>query len=107
MVLGLMLPNNLLLPEYEGSLYEGARLYGYEVGRFARALDRAMWRGDIDALDELAHCRCCCWEHTFEWCPARVWGGCRGSGSMSHAELESWVRHYERFHGMTRAQFFG
>ncbi len=97
----------LLLPEYQDALEEGARLYGYPLERFKRALEWAMWSGNVDALDELAGCRCCCWEHTFEWCPARVWNGCRGSGSMSRTELESWVRHYERFHGMTREQFYG
>jgi len=97
----------LLLPEFQGSLLEGARLYGYPIVRFRRALERAVWRGDIDALDELAHCRCCCHEHTFEHCPARVWSGCRGQAAMTYAELESWFRHYQRRHGMTREQFFG
>jgi hypothetical protein len=94
--------------EHLGAFYEGARLAGYE-GReqaFARILEDALWSGDVNRLDELAGCRCCCHEHTFEWCPARVWGGCRGQGSMTRAELESWVTHYERFHGLTRDQFF-
>lgn len=100
----------LLLPEYQGSLEEGARLYGYPVERFRRALEQAMWRGgdDVaDSLDELAHCGCCCHEHTHENCPARVWVGCRGQGSMSRAEEENWIAHYARHHGMTREQFFG
>lgn len=71
------------------------------------AVDEAMWEGDIELLCELAPCRCCCWEHTFESCPARRWNGCRGSGSMTAADLESWVRHYADHHGMTRDQFFG
>lgn len=70
-------------------------------------LRQAIWEGDIDTLSEIAHCRCCCSEHTFERCPARAWGGCRGQGSMTRAEQESWVRHYELHHGMTRDQFLG
>ena len=97
----------LLLPEYEDSLENGAHLYGYTIERFKRALEWAVWAGEVDALYELANCRCCCGEHTFEWCPARVWGGCRGQGEMTRAEYESWVEHYARFHGMTREQFEG
>ena len=95
-----------LFHEYIGSLYEGARLAGYE-GRerlYASILAEAAWAGDVDRLDDLAHCRCCCHEHTFSWCPARYWGGCRGQGSI---DVEGWVQHYERYHGMTREQFFG
>ncbi len=73
----------------------------------ARAIDDAMWAGDVELLWELAPCRCCCHEHTFEFCPARRWEGCRGSGSMTRAEVESWVRHYGTHHGMSRDQFFG
>src|SRR5271166_4206958 len=88
---------------------EAVRLAGREGDEraFARELEDAMWSGDIDRLCELAGCRCCCHEHTFEGCPARVWEGCRGSGSMPRMELESWANHYERFHGLTREQFFG
>lgn len=99
----------MLFREHEGALYEGARLAGYE-GRerlFARILENAMWDGDIDRVWELAGCHCCCGEHTFECCPARVWGGCRGQGSMTRADEEAWVAHYARFHGLTRDQFFG
>jgi len=39
----------------------------------------AMWAKDLDALEELAPCKCCCNEHTFRDCPARAWHGCRGS----------------------------
>lgn len=74
-----------------------------------RRLEEAIWAGDVDTLDEIAGCRCCCWEHTFEWCPARMWGGCRGQGNtaLNHREIESWKRHYMQFHGMTEAQFYG
>lgn len=72
-----------------------------------RAIEEAMWDGDLELLDELAHCRCCCHEHTYEDCPARLWNGCRGSGAMTRADVESWVQHYAAHHGMTRAAFFG
>lgn len=71
-------------------------------------LARAIWEGDTDALNELAACVCCCVEHTFTTgCPAYVWGGCRGQGADTPEDRESWVRHYARFHGMTRNEFFG
>ena len=68
--------------------------------------ERAVWEGDIETLYEIAPCVCCCHEHTFEGCPARAWYGCRGQGQVTHEEIESWVRHYARFHGMTREEFF-
>lgn len=71
------------------------------------AIQQAMWSGDIDKLDELAGCRCCCHEHTFEDCSARTWGGCRGQSKMTRAEEESWFRHYQALHGMTRDEFYG
>ena len=67
----------------------------------------ALWAGDVDRLSELAPCRCCCFEHTFESCEARLWFGCRGQGALTRAEEESWRRHYEQFHGMTAAEFYG
>lgn len=68
---------------------------------------RAIWEGDVDYLVEVAPCQCCCGEHTFgPGCPAYVWGGCRGQGSMTREEVDSWATHYERFHGMSRDQFF-
>ena len=70
-------------------------------------LKAAIWAGDLDRLHELAPCRCCCDEHTFEDCPARAWFGCRGQYTMTRAERESWQRHYETFHGMTEAKFYG
>jgi hypothetical protein len=66
-----------------------------------------MWAGDVDTLDEIAGCRCCCHEHTFgRGCPAYAWGGCRGQCTMTHEDVESWASHYERFHGMTRENFY-
>ena len=70
-------------------------------------LARAMWEGDVDRLRELAGCDCCCADHTFEGCPARTWGGCRGQDSMTRTEEKSWLRHYVENHGMTEAQFYG
>jgi hypothetical protein len=68
----------------------------------------AIWEGDVERLWELAPCRCCCHEHTYgRGCPAYAWGGCRGQGTMTNEDIESWARHYERFHGMTREQFYG
>jgi hypothetical protein len=64
-----------------------------------------MWAGDEELLWELAPCRCCCHEHTFEGCEARQWNGCRGQYTMTYADFESWARHYEKYHGMTRQQF--
>ncbi len=69
-------------------------------------IERAMWEGDVNKLDELAPCGCCCHEHTFENCPARDWYGCRGQGTMTRADEDSWARHYETAHGMTREEFF-
>lgn len=70
-------------------------------------LARAIWEADLDYLSEVAGCVCCCSEHTFENCPARLWGGCRGQGSLTAADHEAWAQHYERYHGMSRAEFFG
>ena len=75
-----------------------------------RQIEEAMWAGDVEKLDELAHCRCCCWEHTYgSGCPAYAWGGCRGQDSAEDPanDYEGWARHYERFHEWTRAQFEG
>lgn len=76
-----------------------------------RRIDAAVWAGDERTLYELAPCRCCCHEHTFEDCAARLWNGCRGGyvpAPDSYEEVESWVRHYAAApHWMTRAEFFG
>jgi hypothetical protein len=69
-------------------------------------LAKAVWEGDVDLLNDLAPCRCCCHEHTLESCEARLWGGCRGQYTMTRAEALSWARHYELFHGMSEEQFF-
>lgn len=63
-------------------------------------IEDAVWAGDVDTLNELAHCGCCCHEHTFEDCAARRWFGCRGQGSMTRADEESWRRHYLVEHGI-------
>ena len=66
-------------------------------------IKRAMWEGDHNKLHDLAPCICCCHEHTFERCPARVWEGCRGSGSLTYADVEAW----REFYGMTAREFYG
>jgi hypothetical protein len=82
-------------------------LYEYVRSRFGQhAAERtlqAAWEGDIDVLDEYAHCKCCCHKHTFSDCPARLWNDCRGQFSLDE---ESWVRFYVEAHGMTRSEFF-
>jgi hypothetical protein len=72
------------------------------------ALERAIWEGDVDWLSEHYPCECCCAEHTYgDGCPAYVWGGCRGQGAMSRRDHEAWAMHYEKFHGLTRDEFYG
>ena len=66
-------------------------------------LKKAMWEGDVNTLDEIAGCVCCCDEHTFEHCPARLWEGCRGQGSMTKDDVAAWAKHY----GMTIEEFYG
>ena len=69
---------------------------------------RAIWEGDVDWLHEHYPCACCCGEHTYgNGCPAYAWGGCRGQESMSRQDHESWAKHYEQFHGLSRDEFYG
>jgi hypothetical protein len=68
------------------------------------ALTKAMWEGDLDRLHELAPCGCCCDEHTFGNCPARLWGGCRGQDSVDH---DAWQKFYEQTCGMPYDTFYG
>lgn len=73
-------------------------------------LQDAMWAGDRDQLEELAPCHCCCSEHTFPHCPARLWGGCRSGlapGVTLQAIEEGWAEFYRKTRGMSRAEFFG
>lgn len=70
-------------------------------------LQDAIWAGDIDRLDELAPCQCCCADHTFGDCPARQWNGCRGGTHDPTAERIAWQKHYADRHGMSEAQFYG
>lgn len=80
---------------------------------FDERLRAAMWAGDVDALQEIAPCACCCGEHTWPTCEARLWGGCRsghpyGWGPEDDYEYErSWMRHYATAHGMSEAEFYG
>lgn len=69
------------------------------------AFVEALWRGDTDLLGDLAHCDCCCDEHTSYACPARAWNDCRGQDDLDLDE-ESWYRVYAISRGMTRADFF-
>lgn len=79
----------------------------------ARRMEVAMWAGDCDTLHEIADCNCCCGEHTSPCCVARLWGGCRSNApygwgpAEEFAELEAWIAHYARFHGMSRETFLG
>lgn len=66
----------------------------------------AMWEQNTTRLHVIAPCKCCCADHTSVKCPARAWSGCRGEWHPED-DVESWVRHYEQRHGMTREQFFG
>jgi hypothetical protein len=68
-------------------------------------LTEAIWAGDVETLDRLAPCRCCCAEHTFASCPARAWHGCRGSSATDFDE-DAWAAFYERSRGMSRDEFF-
>ena len=63
--------------------------------------------GDEVQLHELAPCRCCCHEHTFESCKARQWFGCRGQYSVTRDEETSWFRVYRDFRSMSEAEFYG
>jgi hypothetical protein len=71
-----------------------------------REIEEAMWAGDVEKLDEIAGCICCCHEHTFRSCPARQWSGCRGQGTEQY-DPEVWAKWYEQWRGMTREEFFG
>jgi hypothetical protein len=91
-----------ILIDNDGALEEGARMLGWDVARFKHVLTKAAWEGDVDRLDELAGCRCCCGEHTFSWCPARLWNGCRGGQVDQRTEEEAWRQHY----GMTEDEWY-
>lgn len=58
-----------------------------DESRLARLVLEAIWAHDTDALYELAPCGCCCHEHYFDNCVARLYGGCRGAVPMTMAEL--------------------
>jgi hypothetical protein len=76
--------------------------------RLGRQVHEAMWAGDVERLDAIAGCQCCCHEHTYgSGCPAYAWGGCRGQATLTWQEQKSWEQHYERFHGLSQEQFYG
>lgn len=77
---------------------------------YAQKLKAAMWAGDIDALQEIAPCGCCCHEHTHIYCAAREWGGCRSGlrpGESEKGIAEEWADFYVKERGMTREEFYG
>jgi hypothetical protein len=64
-------------------------------------MQKAIWEGDLDTLQERAPCVCCCADHTHEHCPARQWEGCRGQGIITRADVDAWAAHY----GVTTREF--
>lgn len=54
-------------------------------------LQAALWAGNGGSLRDICPCICCCHEHTFPQCPARLWWGCRGQGNVGE-EYEEWKR---------------
>ena len=79
----------------------------YFIGiKMSPELEQAIWEGDVNKLCDLAGCICCCSEHTFEGCPARIWYGCRGSYTMTRVEVAEWAAHYAKYHGLTEDQFY-
>jgi len=72
-----------------------------QTGHLPSWMEKAIWEGDMDTLTEKAPCICCCAEHTFEHCEARLWGGCRGQGTLTRRDIDEWARHY----GMTIQEF--
>jgi len=97
----------MIQAEYDWLVNVIAEWNGFDARAVRERIERALWEGDVDTLFDLAPCRCCCHEHTFEDCFARIWNDCRGQYTMTRAEIESWASHYERFHGMTRDEFYG
>ena len=71
------------------------------TGNLPRWMEQAIWDGDTDTLFGRARCICCCAEHTFENCPARLWNGCRGQDTPTTKDIEGWADLY----GMTKAEF--
>jgi hypothetical protein len=82
-----------------------ARVREYFSPSTAKRFLQAMWEGDRDTLDEIAHCRCCCREHTYAGCPARLWYDCRGQFTDQYDE-ESWFHFYAQTRGMSSAEFY-
>jgi hypothetical protein len=74
-----------------------------EYQELVARIQEAMYNGDQATLDEIAGCRCCCDEHTFEDCLARIVGNCRGQGTLTRLDIQKWAEHY----GMTLDQFYG
>lgn len=71
--------------------------------QYLEEIKDAMYRGDTEWLDQNVRCECCCGEHTFGGCPARIVGTCRGQGSLDHYDIQKWADHY----GMTLDEFYG
>lgn len=72
-------------------------------------IEAAMWAEDSERLWELAPCVCCCREHTFPNCTARLWNGCYSGLAFGESQFEddrAWFAHYQKFHGMSEATFY-
>tara|TARA_Y100000815_G_C13254983_1_gene466989 strand:- start:365 stop:643 length:279 start_codon:yes stop_codon:yes gene_type:complete len=74
-----------------------------------KKIEKAIWEGDEETLHALAPCECCCGEHTYLRCPARLYQACRSG--LNYEETtpneDSWLKHYTQHHGMTVEQFYG
>lgn len=69
-------------------------------------MQRAIWRGDQDALHAALPCQCCCDEHTDRRCPARRWQGCKGQHT-DQIDIHAWAAFYARTRGWTFQEFSG
>lgn len=72
------------------------------VNELRTQLQEAAWDGDDERLRDLAPCSCCCADHTFSYCPARLWDGCRSGleyGVDHLADERSWREHYDKWRG--------
>lgn len=63
-----------------------------------RAAPSACYQGETAHPDDFAPCRCCCDEHTFPDCLARVWGGCRSGLPYGASDNEYRNDAYELFY---------
>lgn len=77
-----------------------AEMLGLTPEEFVAKLEGAFWAKNKDDLHSLAGCDCCCHEHTFPNCLARLWGGCRSARAYGddrptdQDDVEGWAAHY-------------